>query len=133
MQFRSILRTLLISLLTVVAALLAATAPALWSVGTICWYEDNAVPFDRQIWHKAESEDHSNYTYVRLQMASSLVEKNALDQLHEKDVIEMLGEATNYPEIPGSSYWLAPFGMDSMWLQITYQDGKVAEAAIKGD
>ncbi len=85
MQLRSIVRTLLISLLTVVAVLLSVMAPALCSVGTVCRYTNNLIPFDRKIWNQAESEDHSNYTYVRLQMASSLVEKNALDQMREED------------------------------------------------
>ena len=113
--------------------LLVFTVPALWSLGHVLWYKNHPVNFDQLTWQEAEKETHANTTYVRLQMASNLIQSGALINKDEPDVIKLLGKPQNHPAISGTAYWLSPNGLDSMWLQIIYEKGIVKNVAIVGD
>ncbi len=108
-------------------------APDLWSLGKVQWHESHPVTFDSSIWRDAEDENHLNCTYIRLRMASYLVKNDILINKKESEIISLLGEPQNHGAISGSAYWLSPLGLDSMWLQIVYQNGKLKEYAIIND
>lgn len=109
------------------------SAPALYGLGKVLWYKNHPIVFEQSTWRALEKEDYANATFIRLQMASNLVKTDALMNKSESAIIALLGQPQNHPDVAGSAYWLAPYSLDSMWLQIIYENGIAKHIAIVND
>ena len=105
----------------------------LWVTGKIAWYKNTPVVFEQDKWRAAEKENNANSTYIRLRMATNIIETVMLNGKTQTEVVALLGTPQNHPDVPGSAYWLSPFGLDSMWLQIIYKNGIATSVQITND
>jgi|TARA_R110001599_G_scaffold315929_1_gene524918 hypothetical protein len=113
--------------------LIAISFPVLYDIAKIKWYMASPVSFDRDKWNEAFRSEKLEDRYLRLQMASYIIETDQLSGLDAEGVIGILGSPQSHEAIPGFAYWLSPFGLDSAWLQVEYTDNRVSKYSVVTD
>lgn len=96
-----------------------------------------SIPFNSPSWKNEQLGSFENP--IKLKMVDDLLEKYQLEGMSKNAINELLGipESTNYFRSYDYVYWLGPergpFGIDSEWLCIKFQDDIVIEAALLTD
>ncbi len=103
-------------------------------LGLIVW-NNHLTRFDSERWKTAELYGASK---ARQRMVEDLLQKFPLSGMSEEEVHELLGPQSDptYFKAYDLRYWLGPergLGVDSEWLVIRLNDGRVAEYRIVTD
>jgi hypothetical protein len=115
----------------------------LWSVGAIvvlyltsAWAivnifmvsEPRPIAFDQHVWQSPKRGDQARHA-----MLADLIEKHKLVGMTRPEIEGLLGK----PDRPGREWYkLGPqsgFGIDDVWLELTYKDGKIIKHETKYD
>jgi len=96
-------------------------------MGMPYWYEFSKVkweisqpePFHQSIWRRALDNNYQD-KYVRLRMASDLIDRQLLDGLSREQVTRLLGQSKTGAGSNGLVYWVSPHFIDGMWLRVDF-------------
>ncbi|MBI5239405.1 MAG: hypothetical protein HY926_02955 [Elusimicrobia bacterium] len=90
--------------------------------------EPKPIPFDQQVWNDPNRGEQSRYA-----MHEDLIAEHRLIGMTKAEIEALLGK----PDWEGRDWYkLSPqlgFGIDHIWLEFTYQDGKVAAHKLAYD